>query len=392
MSKILPFARRTSWALEPNTLSIELKRLRDQKVSILDLTESNPTQCGFMYLRNNILQALALDENLKYSPMPRGNRNVREAISGYYRERGHCVVPEQIFLTASTSEAYSYLMRLLVNPGEKILFPIPSYPLFSYLGDLNDVCMETYALISEKRWAVDFDSIVNKVDLDTKALVLVNPNNPTGTFIGLQEKDKINSICREQNMALICDEVFFDFTFDADKKFISFVENKSVLTFVLGGISKLLGLPQMKLSWIIMDGPRELINQASARLEVIADTYLSVNTPVQNAFLGWIKYRRKFQAEILERIRKNYEVLRGFAKRTDHCTVLDAQGGWYAVLMITGTLSDEQLALQYLREDHVLIHPGYFFDFDYGTYLIVSLLPREHDFQEGIRRIINRLK
>ena len=392
MKKPLPFAQRTNWSMEPNTLSIALKRLRDQKITVLDLTESNPTNCGFAYPGNEILQALALDENLKYAPLPRGSVGAREAVRRYYLEKGYDVSVDQIFLTASTSEAYSFLMRLLVDPGEKVFFPVPSYPLFSYLGDINDVQMETYSLSGDRHWAIDFDSITGKVGVGTKALVLVNPNNPTGTFVKPEEKEGINAVCQEYNLAVICDEVFFDFTFSEGAKHVSLVDNKEALTFVLGGISKTLGLPQMKLSWIVVNGPQDLVDQAVARLEVIADTYLSVNTPVQNAFLGWMKYKGKFQEEILKRIRNNRSALKSYVEMTEICQLLDAEGGWYAVLKIFDTLSDEQWALKFLLEDHVFVHPGYFFDFDFETYVVVCLLPKEDIFQEGARRIMGRLK
>jgi aspartate/methionine/tyrosine aminotransferase len=317
---------------------------------------------------------------------------VREAISRYYLEMGYHVDAQQIFLTASTSEAYSYLMRLLVDPGQKVLFPIPSYPLFSFLGDINDVRMQTYSLVHERHWAIDFDGLEKKISADTKALVLVNPNNPTGTFVKPQEKEEINAICLEHNIAIVCDEVFFDFTFAEDQQRVSFVDNTSVLTFVLSGISKTLGLPQMKLSWIIVNGPQDLMEQAMARLEVIADTYLSVNTPAQNAFVGWIQYKRKLQNEIKERLRRNYSSLKTYTEMTENCLLLESEGGWYAVIQILDGLSDEQWVLKFLREEHVFVHPGYFFDFDFETYIVICLLPQEDVFQEGIRRIMNRLK
>ena len=391
MPNPLPFAQRTNWSLESNRLSIELKSLRERNVGVLDLTESNPTNCGFAYPGPDILRALAIEENLKYAPLPRGNLRVREAICRCYQDQGHVLSPERVFLTASTSEAYSYLLRLLVDPGEAVLFPLPSYPLFSFLGDLNDVRMETYALVHDRHWAVDFDSISGKVTADTKALVLVNPNNPTGSFITLEEKEKINAVCRDNNMAIICDEVFFDFTLEEGREQHSFAGNQSALTFVLGGISKTLGLPQMKLSWIIVAGPEDLAQQAAARLEVIADTYLSVSTPAQNAFLTWIKHKGQLQTEIKKRIRDNYGVLKASLAGTPNCRVLDAQGGWYAVLKILGRLSDEQWAIKFLLEDQVYVHPGYFFDFGFETYIVVSLLPGEDVFREGIRRITNRL-
>lgn len=386
------FAQRTSWPLAANKLSAALERLRQAGIPILDLTASNPTRCGFAYPHEQIKKALENDDNLIYSPAPQGDLKAREVVSAYYQEKGYAVSPEQIFLTAGTSEAYSYLFRLLANPGEQALFPSPGYPLFSFLGDLNDVRVDTYPLVYGGRWLIDMKKLRRVFHEDAKVLVLVNPNNPTGSFVRPEEVEEINQLCANRNIALICDEVFADFGFDQSIRQVSLVNNGPVLTFVLGGISKTLGLPQMKLSWIILSGPADLTAAARARLEVIADTYLSVGTPAQNALRTWLSCRRDIQQQIHIRLRQNLDFLKSQAEKTGGCEVLEAEGGWYAVLRIPDTHSEEQWALSFLNEDHVFVHPGYFFDFDLEGLMVVSLLPSGEVFQEGVRRILTRVE
>ncbi|HQP10855.1 MAG TPA: pyridoxal phosphate-dependent aminotransferase, partial [Candidatus Omnitrophota bacterium] len=280
MTEPFPFARRTDWPATPNALTGALQKIRGENAAILDLTESNPTRCGFSYADDkSLMESLAVQENKAYRPEPHGHLKAREAISDDYKSKGIDVPPEKILLTASTSEAYSYLFRLLANPSDQILFPHPSYPLFSFLGDLNDCLMDTYPLRYDGSWRMDLKRIGDLMRDDTKAVVLVSPNNPTGSYVRAEELEELNFLCRQNNAALICDEVFADFTLEAKRYYPSLAGNKEVLTFVLGGISKTLGLPQMKLSWIVMNGPEELVRRANARLEIIADTYLSVNTP-----------------------------------------------------------------------------------------------------------------
>lgn len=392
MSNSISFARRTDWPLNPNKYSNDLRCLRADNIPILDLTESNPTQCGFSYPKDEIVASLTEEANLRYTPTPRGNLSAREAICRYYQEKGLQVDPQQIFLTASTSEAYSYLFRLLVNPGEGVLFPCPSYPLFSFLGDLNDVRIDTYTLDYSDQWSIDLECMRQGFCEDLKAVVLVNPNNPTGSFISHGELEEINTLCRKQNIALICDEVFADFTLGEDKDHTSLVSNDQVLTFVLGGVSKTLGLPQMKLSWIIINGPQSLVNASIERLEVIADTYLSVNTPTQNALPLWLSHRKTIQTEINNRINSNFKSLKEHANKIDECQVLEADGGWYAVLKIPDKMSEEQWILTFLNQDHVAVHPGYFFDFPTEAFIIVSLLPLTDTFTDGVKRIFKRIK
>lgn len=386
MDKI--FSRRSNWPLSSNRITRTLDRIKKEKVTVIDLTESNPTRCGFACPSDKILQPLASGKNLRYDPQPQGSLEAREAVARYYRETGHEAAVERIFLTASTSEAYSYLFRLLADAGQEVLFPRPSYPLFQFLGDLNDVALNYYPLVYTDHWHIDFFRLEGIVHPGTKAVVLVNPNNPTGSFIKEGELSALNRICRAKNIPIISDEVFADFVFPGIKDTVSLVNNDAVLTFVLGGLSKTLVLPQMKLSWIIVSGPEEPAREACQRLEVIADTYLSVNTPVQNAVAGWLSSREEFQGPVKHRTLDNLRFLEQAVKTTP-CQLLKPEGGWYAVVKVSlAKVSEEEFILHLLEKDHVFVHPGYFFDFDEEGFLVVSLLPPADIFQEGIRRIL----
>lgn len=379
------FSRRTAWPLEANTITATLTKLRGDGAEIIDLTESNPTRCGFAYPTQALLNPLAAAGGLVYDPQPLGNLKAREAVARYYQEKDFSVPAPQICLTASTSEGYSYLFRLLADPGERILFPRPSYPLFHFLGDLNDIQLDFYPLRYEGHaWRIDFEALEALIQSDTKAIVLVNPNNPTGSFIKEKEMQTLNAVCRKHHLALIADEVFGDFVLGEKARPVSLAENAQVLTFTLGGLSKTLGLPQMKLAWLTVSGPDETVKAALERLEMIADTYLSVNIPVQNALGTWLPLRAKIQSLILERIRRNWK----FLKDTCPHQIFDAEGGWYAVLRIPPTFSEEEWVLKFLKEARVFVHPGYFFDFEEEGFAVVSLLPPEEAFQEGVRRLL----
>ena len=393
MTKKFQFARRTNWPLGVNPLTTILDQFRAQETPIFDLTESNPTRCGFDYPLELILKPLADPDNLSYDPSPRGSLRAREAISQYYREKNLSVLPEQIFLTASTSEAYGYLFRLLVNQDERVLFPKPSYPLFQFFVDLNDIHLDYYLLkYGLEGWHIDFSSLQHLDFSNIKAIVLVNPNNPTGSFLRAQELEMLNQICQKHYISLISDEVFADFVLDQQPPLTSLVENQAALTFVLGGFSKTLALPQMKLSWIILQGPPGLVKEAMDRLEVIADTYLSVNAPVQNAAASWLAHKDMMQQPIKRRLKDNLEFLK---KQTDFhagCRLLKMQGGWYAVLKLPNFINEEAWAIELLKETRVFVHPGYFFDFDEAPYIVLSLLPPQDIFQHGISCILNKLK
>ncbi len=372
------FSKRTDWATSSNKISKLLSDKRKNKEKILDLTESNPTRCGFN------------SENILYDPDPHGLWEAREAVCRYYADKKTKVTPDQIFLTASTSEAYAFLFRLLANPGDSILAPEPSYPLFDYLAGLNDVSLRKYALRYEEEWRINLDSIAAaglKPAL-TKAIIVVNPNNPTGNFVKRHERDELNRMAKTRETAIISDEVFLDFAFD---NFVgvsqTFAGNRDALTFTLGGISKILGLPQMKLSWIVVSGPEDLKRQAIEKLELIADTYLSVSTPSQKALPEWLGNREQITGEILKRVRGNRNTLREHLRDKKSMRLLEAEGGWYAVLEVDSPKNDEELALDLLKNKNVFVHPGYFFDFPKGNFLVLSLLPEPKIFGKGIKHL-----
>ncbi len=367
-----------------------LQKLRDEKVTIFDLTESNPTRCQFKYPQDKILSALASVKNLAYEPNPRGSLAAREAIAKYYQAKKFDVSPEEIFLTSSTSEGYSYLFRLLADVDDEVLFPQPSYPLFQYLVDLNDLKINFYPLTYADSWHMNLEQLDGQINSKTKAIVVVNPNNPTGSFIKKSELKQLSAICKQRNIPIIADEVFYDFGFD-DSPEESLVNNHEVLTFVLGGVSKTLALPQMKLSWIIVKGPKELVKAANERLEIIADTYLSVNAPTQNAFSEWLLLKDEIQNEVRERLKRNYDFIKKEVAQSKSCQLLKTEGGWYAVLRLPDDIDEEDFVLQLLREDHVFVHPGYFFDFEEGAHLVLSLLAPFDIFCDGVKRLVNRI-
>ncbi|MGH9852136.1 MAG: pyridoxal phosphate-dependent aminotransferase, partial [Blastocatellia bacterium] len=302
------FSKRFKWSLESNRLAWLIEAKRKSGAPILDLTQSNPTQAGFDYPTEEILAALAQTPAMLYEPAPRGLIVAREAVAGYYAERGFSVDPEHIHLTASTSEAYSYLFKLLADQHQSVLVPQPSYPLFEFLAALEGVDLQPYELsyVHNLGWRIDFDSVERAITSDTRALIVVSPNNPTGSFIKLHEVEQLNAICAERGLALIVDEVFGDYGFDADEsRAASLVSNDAALTFVMSGLSKVLALPQMKLGWIVTNGPAGLRDEAIERLDLIADTFLSVGAPVQHSAPAWLPLRRALQDQILNRVRGN---------------------------------------------------------------------------------------
>ncbi len=387
------FASRTHWKLVPNPLSLLKNKLESQGIPILDLTESNPTRCEFSYLNGMLLRAFADPRIFNYEPSPHGLEGTRQAIAAYYQERRLRVAPKQIFLTASTSEAYSFLFRLLLNPGERILIPRPSYPLFDFLGQINDVLLDPYPLTFEGQWKIDLSCLQKSWRPETRAVIFVHPNNPTGSFVKQSDLTEVIPFAKEKNLAFISDEVFSPFTFSSDKQRVkSFAEIPDVLTFTLEGISKTLGLPQMKLAWIVVNGPEALVKEASARLEMILDTFLSVGTPVQYALPLWLAEQKEIHQEISDRLIKNLSCLRKTLESFPTMTLLEPEGGWYAILRIPRTQSEEAWCLEILEKDHILVHPGYFFDFEEEAYLVLSLLPPAALFENGIERMLTRIK
>lgn len=386
------FSSRFKWSLDTNRLSQLIAEKRQADARILDLTESNPTRAGFEFPTTDILPALANPSAMTYEPQPKGLLVAREAVAAYYAEREFAVSAEQIHLTASTSEAYSFLFKLLADQGDNVLVPQPSYPLFEFLASLEGVELRPYELeYLSVGWRMDFDSIERAITASTRAVILVNPNNPTGSFVKRDELPRLNQLCARNNLALIVDEVFSDYAFGEDEtRVASLVENSAALTFVMSGFSKILALPQMKLGWIVTNGPDGLREEAIERLDLIADTFLSVGAPVQHAAPNWFQLRAGLQRQILERVKANRDWL---AAKVEHSPVrmLNAEGGWYATLEVPRHSSEEELVLHLLAEDGVLAHPGYFFDFPREAFLVLSLLPEPEAFQEACERLLARI-
>ena len=406
------FAARTGWPLAPNPFAVAVERHRGAGREVLDLTESNPTRCGFTY-DPSVLSSLQNPAGLTYDPHPTGLRAAREAVCDYYRERGAQVDPEQVVLTASTSEAYSFLFRLLCNPEDEVLAPAPSYPLFDFLAAIQDVKLLSYSLLYDHGWQIDLRTIADQLTRRTRAILLVHPNNPTGSFVKAPEIEILQSRCQDRGMALIADEVFLDYAHD-DVARQSFADvapafrrpearagrprdsrrdggaTQEALTFTLSGISKICALPQMKLAWIVVSGPPELARDALARLEVIADTYLSVSTPVQLALPELLAHREGIQRQVKARVSANLAELDRQLAQQKLVERLDVEGGWYAVLRIPAMAPDEDVAIDLLTRHSVMVHPGHFYDFPGEGNLVVSLITPGEAFEEGVRRVLTR--
>ena len=382
------FSSRLDWTVPANPLSKLLAEKCASSAAILDLTESNPTAAGIEYTAGAILAALADPRSLRYEPSPAGILAAREAVSAYY---GKSVEPGRILLTASTSEAYAFLFKLLADPGDEVLVPRPSYPLFDFLAALDSVRLVQYPLVYHTGWTIDLDSLARSITPRTRAIVVVNPNNPTGSFLKKSELAALITICREHGLAIISDEVFADYVFAGDPQRVpSLVNVNEILAFSLSGLSKLVGLPQLKLGWIVASGPAQLLEQTFHRLELIADTYLSVGTPVQWAAECLLNLRDTVQRQILKRVSENLEFLRSRIGLNSPWRVLDPEGGWYAVIQAPRIQSEEEWVLNLLRDDNVLVQPGFFFDFESEAFLIASLLTPPESFREGIRRVLAR--
>ena len=348
---------------------------------MLDLTESNPTRAGFSYPRE-IATALADERALRYDPSPRGLVPAREAVARYYAERGREISPEKILLTASTSEAYAYLFKLLCDPGDEILAPRPSYPLFEFLAALESVVVRQYPLRYDGAWHVDFAELERMISARTRAIVVVNPNNPTGSFLKEDEWSRLREVAR--GIPVLADEVFADYAFRtplADAQGSDRNRDRQEAEFTMSGLSKIAGLPQMKLGWIVVEDAR-----AMERLELIADTYLSVATPVQVALPKLLELSKSVREQIQARTRANLDEMR----RVFHNSavqVLDVEGGWTAVLHVPRVRSEQEWTMLLLGERDVLVQPGYFYDFESEAFLVLSLLTPPEVFAEGIRRI-----
>lgn len=383
------FSNRTNWKLAPNRFTQALEEVRAAGGAILDLTVSNPTRAGLHYDEAAILGALASPRAMDYDPQSKGLRQAREAVAAYYRcEHGiSSVDPEHLILTTSTSEGYSYVFRLLCNAGDELLVPKPSYPLFEFLADLEDVRLVPYPLIYDHGWQMDFPSLEKAVTPRTRGVVVVHPNNPTGSYVQAHELSLLNAFCQEHGLAVIADEVFLDYAHDRAAR-QSFAANQDVPTFTLSGVSKISALPQMKVAWIRTSGPEREVSEAMARLEVIADTYLSMNAPVQWATPVLLSQRVGIQKQLMVRVLANLAELDRQLAGQRSCQRLAVEGGWYAVLRVPVTKSDEELAIDLLRDRAVLVHPGHFFDFPNDGYLVLSLITPLQEFTEGMRRLL----
>jgi aspartate/methionine/tyrosine aminotransferase len=379
------FSQRTNWNTEESELA-RAHRLRVQRgLPIADLTASNPTRCGFTY-DAGLLGALTDADGLDYDPQPRGSLRGREAVCRYYADQGVLVEPDQIVLTTSTSEAYSYLFRLLFDPGGELLVPQPGYPLFDFLAALEDVRLRNAPLVYDHGWQIDPEGFRRAVTPQTRAIVLVHPNNPTGHFTKPWEAEALGELCREFDLSLIVDEVFLDYRFpgaEAAKSFAAGLEDVPV--FVVSGLSKIAGLPQMKSAWLVATGPEA--GKALDRLEVIADTFLSVNAPVQCALPAWLEGRKAVQAQIQERVAANLAELDGQLSALPIVSRLEVEGGWYALLRIPALEADERTVKELLKCG-VWIHPGYFFGMADSGWLVVSLLGPEQEFSRGVTVLI----
>jgi len=386
------FSKRTEWKLTPNRFSQAQAEVRAAGMDALDLSVSNPTRAGFPYDAETILQSLVQTEAMDYDPQPKGMLTARQAVTRYYHDAHglYDLDPESIILTTSTSEGYSYVFRLLCNPEDEVLVPKPSYPLFEFLADLQDVKLVSYPLLYDRGWQIDFPSLYKAVNHRTRAVVVVHPNNPTGSYASPGELEDLNRFCAEYNLALIVDEVFLDYPHDGSPR-SSFVANDQVLTFTLSGISKICGLPQMKIAWLAASGPEERKREALARLELIADTYLSMNAPLQLALPTLLEQRKNIQPLLLDRVRNNLQGLDRHLARQKTCERLSVEGGWYVILRVPALQSDEDLAIDLLRKVGVLVHPGHFYDFPRDGYLVLSLITPTDVFHEGIHRILGVL-
>lgn len=369
-----------------NALTRALAARRAAGQPVVDLTESNPTRAGFSYPAD-LLSELASAEALRYDPQPFGLERAREAVADDCARRAATVDPGRVVLTASTSEAYTWLFKLLCDPGDAVLVPRPSYPLFEHLTRLEAVCPTPFHLEYHGRWEIDFDTM-DAAPPETRALVIVSPNNPTGSFVTARELERLCARCRDRGWALIADEVFADYPLETDAPVTDIAARADVPCFTLGGLSKAAGLPQVKLGWLIAGGPPSACATALAGLELIADSFLSVSTPVQVAARALLERGAAVREQIRARLRANLAVLRRAAASVPACDVLKIEGGWSAVVRVPATRSEEQLILDLLEREGILAHPGYFFDCPREAYVVVSLLPPPTVFSDAVARLL----
>ena len=372
------FSKRLNIEYEPNELALLYNSKKKRGERIFDLTSSNPTKLNFKYDTKHIIRHFIDDRSLVYEPDPKGILNAREEVVKYYSDTGNEVSVDDLFLVPNTSEAYSYLFKLLLDADDEVLMPQPCYPLFEFLTKLDLGNVVYYPMVYDYRfgWSPDFVMLEKKITPKTKAIVIINPNNPTGSYIRENDYKVFNSLSEKYNLALIADEVFSDYEIEAGDDTLKTVSGyKCNLTFVLNGFSKMLALPQMKFGWILIQGEKKLKEEAVKRLEVIADTYLSVATPIQYAAKRMFETRERIQEEVLGRIKENYTLLKTKFLLNPDIKVLNCEGGWNAILNFKNMLvPEDEFVLRLLENKNVLIHPGYYYDFFTEGYLVLSLL------------------
>ena len=398
----VPFSQRTAWDLRPNAIARrKMERQLEQRPPRFDLTEGNPTHVGLGWDAGALRAALDVRGAERYEPEPQGLESARNAIAAHHASRGFPLQARALFLTASTSDAYSWVFKLLADPGDAVLVPRPGYPLFDYLAGLESIAVEHYAMRFDGDWWLDLAGIRERLAAATgprvRAVVVVNPGNPTGAYLSVDEVRALADVCAEHGVAIVSDEVFADYAHAADPnrdgrgRLESLAGVTSALTFSLSGLSKVAALPQVKLGWVHVGGPPHDAAEACRRLEVIADTWLPAGTPVQLAAPALLAGASRVQAKILERVRENLRVLRAQVTPDSPVSVLPVEGGWYAVLRAPSATSDDDRVLELLDADDVLVQPGYFFDFEQPGHLVVSLLPEPATFAEGAARLVSRL-
>lgn len=383
------FSSRLPDSLAPNAVSLANARLRAAGAPLVDLTESNPTAVGIPY-PPDVLTGLADPRGARYAPEPLGLPAAREAVARECtRPGGAPVDPGRVILTASTSEAYSILFKLLCDPADEVLVPQPSYPLFDLLTSLEAVIPRTYRLEYHGAWSIDRASVEHAIGPRTRAVLVVSPNNPTGSMLRAADREWLGDLCGSRGIAIVSDEVFADYPLAPRADASSFTGDPRALTFVLGGLSKSVGLPQVKLGWMAVSGPEPVVHDALHRLEIICDTMLSVSTPVQWAAPGLLERGHPIRSAIRDRLSANLRTLRSAVAAHPSVSLLEPEGGWSAVLRVPATISEESLVLRILEHAHAIVHPGYFFDFPHEAFMVVSLLPDPARFEAAIRRVLS---
>jgi hypothetical protein len=386
------FSSRLDRDLSPGRLQQAIDELRSAGTPLVDLTCSNPPQCGLGPEAEALARALAVPRAAEYHPDPRGMFSARQAVARYYADRGLPTEPDDVFLSASTSQAYAELIKLFADPGDEILIPQPSYPLFDMLVGLEGCRPVRFpsSCTAEGRWHIEVDALARAFTSRTRAVILVSPNNPTGAYLAPEEHVAIQRLCADRSCPLLLDEVFYDYPargFAPPRA----VDEKTGLTVRLSGLSKVVGAPQIKLGWIRLSGETALVRTASERLEFIADAYLSASTPAQLAAEALLAGRGPIQARILERLSLNQRAAELALGHGSPARLLPREGGWSLVVRLPEGEDDEELAYQLLVDDHVVVQPGFFFDFPDGEHLVISLLPPADEFAEGVKRVARRI-